>query len=54
MVEEHKFHEFGLADGQIDELIEKLEELKDSKEHFHFDLNEDEELFVKHKKRSFG
>ncbi len=54
MKKEHIFHEFELNDKQIEYLIEKLKELKESQEHIHFDLNKDEELFIKHKERSFG
>ncbi|MGC9309815.1 MAG: hypothetical protein ACP5D2_03935 [Candidatus Nanoarchaeia archaeon] len=54
MVREHKIYEFELNDKQIERFIEKLNELKLSQEHLHFVLNKDEELFIKHRKRSFG
>ena len=38
MSEEYELLEFELSDKQIDELIKKLEELKDSKVHLHYEL----------------
>ncbi|MEJ2268128.1 MAG: hypothetical protein P8X70_03570, partial [Nanoarchaeota archaeon] len=40
--------EFSLSDEDIDELIEKLEGLKESKSHFHFSIDDENELLVHH------
>jgi hypothetical protein len=46
--EEIDVWEFALDDEDIDELIEMLKELKETKQHFHFDLDEANELVIHH------
>jgi len=40
--------EFSLMDEEIDELIAKLKLLKDTKEHVHFDVDDDNEFIIRH------
>ena len=46
--EEIEVWEFALDDGEIDELIEKLKELKQTKKNFEFDIDEDNQLLIHH------
>ncbi len=45
--------EFSLDDEEIDELIEGLRELKETKAHFHFDLDEENELLIHHEDETY-
>ena len=40
--------EFSLDDDGIDDLIEALKELKETKGHFHFELDEENEIIIHH------
>lgn len=42
--------EFTLDSNQINKLVSKLNELQDSKEHFHFEVNNIASLLVHHNK----
>jgi len=46
--EEVDVFEFAFNDEEIDELIQKLRELKNNKTHFHFEIDENNELLVHH------
>lgn len=38
--------EFDLDEDEINELMEKLRELKETKSHFHFDIDEENHLLI--------
>ena len=40
--------EFTLDDGEIDELVEKLQKLKKTKKNFSFDIDDENELCIRH------
>lgn len=42
--------EFSLTDEEIDELIVKLQLLKETKEHIHFDIDDENEFLVHYEK----
>ncbi|MBU0893813.1 MAG: hypothetical protein KKF48_03860 [Nanoarchaeota archaeon] len=46
--------EFGLDDEEIDELIEKLNNLKKTKESFEFDIDGNNELLIKYEQLEEG
>ena len=46
--DEVEIWEFSLDNPEIDELIEKLTELKESKTNFNFDIDEENELLIHH------
>lgn len=46
--------EFSLSDEEIDELIDKLKEIKENKGHFHFEIDDENELFIHHEEDELG
>jgi hypothetical protein len=46
--EEIDVFEFVFNDEEINEMIENLKQLKETKTHFHFEIDEDNELLVHH------
>lgn len=50
---EDEIIEMVLNDKEIDELIKKLNELKESKLHIHFDLNKKDSILINHEKDKF-
>ena len=47
-MEEVEVWEFALDDEEVDELILKLQELKQTKKQFEFDIDEENELLIHH------
>ncbi|MBU2104689.1 MAG: hypothetical protein KKF67_02860 [Nanoarchaeota archaeon] len=47
-IEEVEVLEFSLSSEEIDELVGKLKELKQTKQSFSFDIDKDNELIIHH------
>ncbi len=50
---EDEIIEMILNDKEIDELIKKLNELKESELHIHFDINNKDSILIHHEKDKF-